>query len=232
MNYKELKNMTNIFGSIFTGTFTLGQFMLAITASMFMGLILSIVFMYRNTYTKSFISALVLIPAVETVVIMLVNDNIGVGLSVAGSFALIRFRSVKGNAKELVAVFIAMTIGIICGTGYVALAGVFTLLLCAVMFALTVTGFGRIPENDRYLKITMPESLNYDEAFTEVLDNYTSSWELESIKTLTLGSLFRVEYSVNMKDPSKVKKMIDELRIRNGNLEIMCGKPATNREEL
>lgn len=224
--------MTNIFGSIFTGAFTLGQFMLAITASMFMGLILSIVFMYRNTYTKSFISALVLIPAVETVVIMLVNDNIGVGLSVAGSFALIRFRSVKGNAKELVAVFIAMTIGIICGTGYVALAGVFTLLLCAVMFALTVTGFGRIPENDRYLKITMPESLNYDEAFTEVLDNYASSWELESIKTLTLGSLFRVEYSVNMKDPSKVKEMIDELRIRNGNLEIMCGKPATNREEL
>ena len=224
--------MTNIFGSIFTGAFTLGQFMLAITASMFMGLILSIVFMYRNTYTKSFISALVLIPAVETVVIMLVNDNIGVGLSVAGSFALIRFRSVKGNAKELVAVFIAMTIGIICGTGYVALAGVFTLLLCAVMFALTVTGFGKIPENDRYLKITMPESLNYDEAFTEVLDNYASSWELESIKTLTLGSLFRVEYSVNMKDPSKVKEMIDELRIRNGNLEIMCGKPATNREEL
>ena len=117
--------MTNIFGTIFTGSLTLGQFMLAIVSSMIMGLILAIAFMRKNTYTKSFISALVLIPAVETVVIMLVNDNIGVGLSVAGSFALIRFRSVKGNAKELVAVFIAMTIGIICGTGYVALAGVF-----------------------------------------------------------------------------------------------------------
>ena len=224
--------MTNIFSSIFTGSLTLGQFMLAIVASMFMGLILSIVFMYRNTYTRSFISALVLIPAVETVVIMLVNDNLGVGLSVAGSFALIRFRSVKGNAKELVAVFIAMTIGIICGTGYVALAAVFTLLLCAVMFALTLTGFGQMPENERYLKITIPESLNYDEIFDDVLNEYASSWQLDSIKTLTLGSLFRLDYTLTMKDPSRMKKMIDELRTRNGNLEIMCSRPAVNREEL
>ena len=224
--------MTNIFSSIFTGSLTLGQFMLAIVASMFMGLIPSIVFMYRNTYTRSFISALVLIPAVETVVIMLVNDNLGVGLSVAGSFALIRFRSVKGNAKELVAVFIAMTIGIICGTGYVALAAVFTLLLCAVMFALTLTGFGQMPENERYLKITIPESLNYDEIFDDVLNEYASSWQLDSIKTLTLGSLFRLDYTLTMKDPSRMKKMIDELRTRNGNLEIMCSRPAVNREEL
>ena len=170
--------MANILGSIFTGSLTLGQFMLAIAASMIMGLILAIVFMHKNTYTKSFISALVLLPAVETVVIMMVNDNFGVGLSVAGSFALIRFRSVKGNAKELVAVFIAMTIGIICGTGYVALAGIFTLLLSAVMLGLTLTDFGKANDAERCLKITIPESLNYDEVFTDILTNMRApgSW--------------------------------------------------------
>ena len=224
--------MENILSSIFTGSLTLGQFLLAVGASMILGFILSLVFMFRNTYTKSFICALVLIPAIETVVIMLVNDNLGVGLTVAGSFALIRFRSVKGNAKELTAVFLAMTIGIICGTGYVTIALIFTLLLCLVMFLLTVTGFGKISENDRYLKITIPESLNYDEVFEPVLEKYCSSWELESIKTLTLGSLFRIEYKVRLKDAAKTKKMIDEIRTRNGNLEIMCGKPAVNRDEL
>lgn len=224
--------MTNIFGSIFTGTLTLGQFMLAVSASMLMGLVLSLVFMYRNTYTRSFLTALVLIPAVETVVIMLVNDNLGVGLSVAGSFALIRFRSIKGNAKELVAVFIAMTIGIVCGTGYVAVAGIFTLMLCAVMFLLAFTGFGRQSDNEKYLKITIPESLNYDEVFTGILKKYTKSCELETVKTLSLGSLFRVEYRIVLKDGVSIKKMIDELRTRNGNLEIMCGRPAVNREEL
>ena len=224
--------MTSLFGSIFNGTLTLGTFLLAVGASMALGLILSVVFMYKNTYTKSFISALVLIPAVETVVIMLVNDNLGVGLSVAGSFALIRFRSVKGNAKELAAVFIAMTIGIICGTGYVAIAGIFTLLLCAAMFLMTLLDFGRQSDDEKYLKITVPESLNYDEVFDEILQKYTKSCELESVKTLTLGSLFRVEYRIIMKDAGKTKKMIDEIRTRNGNLEIMCGRNATNREEL
>jgi hypothetical protein len=199
---------------------------------MLLGLILSIVFMYKNTYTKSFITALVLIPAVETVVIMLVNDNLGVGLSVAGSFALIRFRSVKGNAKELVAVFIAMTIGIICGTGYVAIAGVFTILLSLVLFLLTITNFGALSENERTLKITIPENLNYDEVFDEVLKKYTTHYELDSVKTLTLGSLFRLDYDITLKDPAKMKKMIDELRVRNSNLEIVCARPSTNRDEL
>ncbi len=224
--------MSNTWASIFTGSLTLGQFLLAIGTSMLLGLVLSLVFMYKNTYTKSFITALVLIPAVETVVIMLVNDNLGVGLSVAGSFALIRFRSVKGNAKELVAVFIAMTIGIICGTGYVAIAGVFTILLSLVLFLLTITNFGALSENERTLKITIPENLNYDEVFDEVLKKYTTHYELDSVKTLTLGSLFRLDYDITLKDPAKMKKMIDELRVRNSNLEIVCARPSTNRDEL
>ena len=224
--------MSNIFGSIFTNSLTVGLFLIAIISSIILGFITAVTFMFRNTYTKSFISALILIPAIETVVIMLVNDNIGVGLSVAGSFALIRFRSVKGNAKELLAVFMAMTIGIICGTGYIALAAIFTLILCGVMFVLTLTDFGKQSDNDRYLKITVPESLNYDEAFEDVLKKYAVRYELDSVKTLTLGSLFRLDYKIYMKDSRELRQMIDELRTRNGNLEIMCGRASTNREEL
>lgn len=224
--------MTSIFGSIFSGSLTLGQFLLAVGASILLGLVVALAFMVRNTYSRSFISALVLIPAIETVVIMLVNDNLGVGLSVAGSFALIRFRSVKGNAKELAAVFLAMTIGIICGSGYVALAVLFTVILSLLMLVMNVSGFGAISDKERYLKITIPESLNYEEVFDEVLKKYTSAYEMEAIKTLALGSLFRVDYRISLKDTGRTKKMIDELRTRNGNLEIMCSRPAINREEL
>ena len=224
--------MTNILGTIFQGSFTLTQFLIALGTSIVLGFILALVFMYKNTYSKSVVLALVLIPAIESVVIMLVNDNLGLGLSVAGSFALIRFRSIKGNAKELVAIFIAMTIGIVTGTGFIALAVIFTALLCIVMFILTAIGFGQPSDNKCYLKITIPESLNYNDVFEDIINKYTSSHELTNIKTLTLGSLFRVEYSIFLKDPKQVKQMIDELRTRNGNLEIACGKEFTNREEL
>ena len=224
--------MSNIFGSIFTNSLTLGTFLVSIIASLVLGLILTLGFMYRNTYTKSFITALVLIPAIEAVVIMMVNDNLGVGLSVAGSFALIRFRSVKGSAKELATVFMAMTIGIMCGSGFIALAAVFTLVITLAMFTLTLLNYGGQSINERYLKVTIPESLDYEDILDEVLDKYTTRYELESVKTLSLGSLFRVDYSISMKNKNDIKKMIDELRVKNGNLEITCSKQVIDREEL
>ncbi|MBR2577348.1 MAG: DUF4956 domain-containing protein [Erysipelotrichaceae bacterium] len=221
-----------LFKTLFTGTFTLGQFMIAVTCSMLLGLLTALFYMYRSQHTRSLALSLVLIPAIEAVVIMMVNGNLGAGIAVAGSFALIRFRSVKGSAKELTCIFLAMAIGIVCGTGYVALAAVFTIVLLAIAFTLTYIGFGKDGINEKYLKITTPESLNYDDAFEDILNKYASSHELISVKTLNLGSLYRVEYDINLKDPKKVKDMIDELRTHNGNLEIMCGSKAGEKEEL
>jgi len=224
--------MENLLGTIFTGSLTLGQFLAMIATSLLLGAIISVAYKIKNNTSNSFLTALFLIPAIESVVIMIVNDNLGVGLSVAGSFALIRFRSVKGTAKELAAVFIAMTTGIICGTGYLVIAGIFTLILSCVLLLLTLTKFGNPPTNMRSLKITIPETLDYDGVFDKVLKKYTKSYSLEAVKTLTLGSLFRIEYLVEIKDIKKLKDFIDELRTLNGNLEIVCNKPTFDREEL
>ena len=222
----------SLFSSIFTSSFTLGQFLIAVLASMVLGFVVSIYYMFRNTYSKSFVPSLILIPAIECVVIIMINGNMGAGIAVAGSFALIRFRSARGSAKDLTAIFMAMAIGIICGTGYIGIAVLFTLIVCVVGMFLSFVKYGECDVKLRYLKITVPENLNYDEAFEEVLDNYCSSYEIEKVKTLSLGSLFRVDYSIVMKDTSKIKAMIDDLRIRNNNLEIVCGKEAVSKEEL
>ena len=222
----------SLFSSIFTSTFTLGQFLIAVLASMVLGFVVSIYYMFRNTYSKSFVPSLMLIPAIECVVIIMINGNMGAGIAVAGSFALIRFRSARGSAKDLTAIFMAMAIGIICGTGYIGIAVLFTLIVCAVGMFLSFAKYGECDGKMRYLKITVPENLNYDEAFEEVLDNYCSSYEIEKVKTLSLGSLFRVDYSIVMKDTSKIKAMVDDLRIRNNKLEIVCGKEAVSKEEL
>ena len=93
----------SLFSSIFTSTFTLGQFLIAVLASMVLGFVVSIYYMFRNTYSKSFVPSLILIPAIECVVIIMINGNMGAGIAVAGSFALIRFRSARGSAKDLTA---------------------------------------------------------------------------------------------------------------------------------
>ena len=222
----------SLFSSIFTSSFTLGQFLIAVLASMVLGFVVSIYYMFRNTYSKSFVPSLILIPAIECVVIIMINGNMGTGIAVAGSFALIRFRSARGSAKDLTAIFMAMAIGIICGTGYIGIAVLFTLIVCVVGMFLSFVKYCECDVKLRYLKITVPENLNYDEVFEEVLNNYCSDYEIEKVKTLSLGSLFRVDYSIVMKDTSKIKAMIDDLRIRNNNLEIVCGKEAVSKEEL
>lgn len=222
----------SLFSSIFTSTFTVGQFLIALCASMVLGFVVSIYYMFRNTYSKSFVPSLILIPAIECVVIIMINGNMGAGIAVAGSFALIRFRSARGSAKDLTAIFMAMAIGIICGTGYIGIAVLFTLIVCVIGMLLSLVRFGECDGKMRYLKITVPENMNYDEAFEEVLNKYCSNYELEKVKTLSLGSLCRVEYSIVMRDVSKLREMINELRIRNNNLEIVCGKEAISKEEL
>ena len=81
--------------------------------------------------------------------------------------------------------------------------------------------------SQRFIKARSPSSSSF-----EVLKKYTTHYELDSVKTLTLGSLFRLDYDITLKDPAKMKKMIDELRVRNSNLEIVCARPSTNRDEL
>ena len=218
-----------MFSSIFTSEFTVTEFIISIIAAMVLGFVVSLYYMFRNNYSKSLVASLVLLPAIEAVVIMMVNDNFGAGIAVAGSFSLIRFRSAKGSAKELVCIFMAMAIGIICGTGYITIAAIFTVIVCLIGVILTLTGFGKLNGKNRYLKVTVPENIDYEQAIEPVLKKYCASYELESVKTLTLGSLFRAEYSIVLKDEGSIKKMIDAIRTRNGNLEIVCGKEGTEK---
>ena len=210
-----------LFSTIFTGSFTIKQFLIAIAVSLVLGFLVSLYYMFNDEHSASLTYALVLIPAIETIVIMMINDNLGAGIAVAGSFSLIRFRSIKGNAKELTCIFLSMAIGIMCGTGYVTLAALFVVIVLIVAMIMKVVNFGDDKGHCK-LKITVPESLNYEGIFDEVLNKYSRGYKMVSVKTVNLGSLFRIEYDINMKDTNSIKPMIDELRERNGNLEILC----------
>ena len=109
----------NLFGSIFSTSTTISEFLIALICAIIYGLLVSIYYMYKNNHSKSMSTTLVLLPALVTLVIMLVNGNIGAGLAVAGSFSLIKFRSVPGSARDLMCVFIDVAIGLACGMGYV-----------------------------------------------------------------------------------------------------------------
>lgn len=161
------------------------------------------------------------------------NGNLGAGVAVMGAFSLVRFRSVPGTAREINSIFLAMAVGLACGMGYIGAAVVFVIIMEIVNVVLTLSSFGDRPELERSLRITIPESLDYTDVFEEIFDKYVTKCELVNVKTSSMGSLFKLEYRIRLKDSGTEKDMIDELRCRNGNLEIMCSRAANQaREEL
>ena len=223
-----------LFDSDAVAIISLTDFLLCIGTSLALGLILALTHMYRARYTRSFITTLALLPAVVCVVIMLVNGNVGAGVAVAGAFSLVRFRSVPGTAREITMLFLAMGAGLIAGMGYLGFAALFTLVmcLCCVIYSRLDFGCRRNATLCKTLTITIPEDLDYSGVFDDLFAQYTQSHELVRVKTTNMGSLFRLTYDLVFKDPAKEKEFIDQLRCRNGNLEITVSKQETAMAEL
>lgn len=224
--------MNDLFINVLKDGITANGFFICTAVSLILGIIMAAAYSRKIRYTQSFVVTLIILPAIVQTVIMLVNGNIGTGIAVAGAFSLVRFRSVPGSAKEISVIFTAMAAGLACGTGYVGIAVVFTVIMCLIMLVVTYVGIGAPKASEKLLKITIPESLDYEGVFEEVFESYTKSCQLITVKTSNLGSLFKLSYLVVMKNPSQEKEMIDRLRERNGNLEISLGRPVQNEMTL
>lgn len=223
-----------LFDTEFTAVISVTDFLWCLGASLVIGLVMALAYMFRSRYTKSFVITLATLPAVVCVVIMMVNGNVGTGVAVAGAFSLVRFRSVPGSAKEIVMLFLAMGAGLIAGMGYIGFAFLFTIIMCVAFVIYNMFGMGckRNAEKYKTLNITIPEDLDYTGVFDELLGEYTKTYELARVKTTNMGSMFRLTYNIVLKDPAKEHELIDRIRERNGNLEISVSKQETTETHL
>lgn len=210
---------------------TAGSFLIATVVSILLGLFLAVVYMKCSTYSRSFVITLVVLPVIVQLVIMLVNGNIGAGVAVAGAFSLVRFRSAAGSGEEIAGIFLAMAVGLATGMGYIGIAVIFTVIVALVFFILNRSGFGERGPKEQLLRITIPESLDFEGVFDDLFAKYTSKAELLDVRTSDMGSLYKLSYRIILRDNVSQKAMIDELRTRNGNLEISCSRPVSGRTE-
>lgn len=210
--------------SVINGVITLPSFFICVLTALALGLLTALVFTAYSYHTGSLAISLALLPPVVAVVIMLVNGNVGAGLAVAGTFALVRFRSVPGSAREITGLFMSVALGLACGMGYVGLAALFFLVMAAAVLILGRLRFGEGSRANRQLKITIPENLDYETLFDDLFEKYTLSHELLRVKTSNMGTLYELCYDVRLKDAGISKAFLDEIRCRNGNLTVICGR--------
>ena len=225
--------LNNIFTSIITnGTFTASQFMITTITSLVCGLVIAVTYSIRNKCTRSFLVTLALLPAIVELVIILVNGNIGTGVAVAGAFSLVRFRSAPGRGQEITSIFLAMAVGLATGMGYVGIAILFSVVVSVLNLVMNLSGFGEADESHRILKIMVPENLDYEGKFEDLFDKYLSSYKYEEVKTSNMGSFYKLTLSVVLKTGISTKEFLDDIRTRNGNLDISLGRQIDNLDSL
>ncbi|MCL2754604.1 MAG: DUF4956 domain-containing protein [Oscillospiraceae bacterium] len=188
-----------------------------------MGVIMSLLYKgvtKKGTPSQNFAITLMLLPPVIAAVVFLIGTNIAAAFSLAGIFSFTRFRSAAANSKDLSFIFVTMAIGIACGIGYVSHAVAISALLCFLLLVLSITNYGESKSEPKILRINVPESISYGEMFTPIFEKYSYSWDLMRVKLVDLGATYEVSYSIALKLGINEKEMIDELRTRNGNLNI------------
>lgn len=184
-----------------------------------------------NRPSKFMMISTLIVPAIVQVIIMMVNGNIGAGVAAAGAFSLVRFRSIPGSSRDICMLFLSMASGLACGMGFMWYALIFTVILAIVIIAAEKL----VPPNRaamRQLKIVIPEDMDYDGAFDDILKEYTSSFRLDNVKTIRMGTMYELDYVITCKAGKSEKEMLDKIRCRNGNLTVSCGIVPDGKYEL
>ncbi len=211
-----------MFDSIYSAELTAQQFFIMAAVALVSGFLYSWVMSYRIRSTTRFFLVMSLLPLMVSAVITFVNGNIGAGVAIGGAFGLIRFRSAQGSADELAAILIAMAAGFAFGMGYIGYGVILLIGLSVIYFLLALLPVfeHKSMAEDKLLRITISESLDYTDVFTDTFRHYLKEWENAGVKTTGMGSMFRLSFKIRMKDEREEKAFIDELRTKNGNLEI------------
>lgn len=226
--------LTSVFGTTdsLVASVSTVDFLMCCVASIVLGAAVAGIYMFRHTYSKNFVVTLALLPLIVQMVITLVNGNLGAGIAVMGVFNLVRFRSIPGSAKDIGSVFLAMAIGLATGMGFIALAVLFTVIVGIVNVAYVLSPFGKPQEPAKVLRVTVPEDLEFDGMFDDVLGRYTSEHELTEVRTTNMGSLYQLEYRVRLAQAGMEKRLMDEVRCLNGNLKVSLGNAQVKQEVL
>ncbi len=222
----------SIFAQVTAGTeLTLMNALLTIIIAIVLGALISFTYMKTQTnYTQSFTLTMIVLPVIVAIIILLIGSNIARAFSLAGAFSIIRFRSAPGDPKDIAFVLFTMAAGLACGVGSFGYAVLFTIILCVLMFVLKVTNFGAKKAAQKLLKVTIPESLGYEEAFDEVFKMFDIAYELKKVRTTELGSLYELVYVVTIDHLTSQKEFLDAIRCRNGNLDITLTMSPTAAE--
>ena len=222
-----------MFSSIFNSSTTgldITTALICAGVALVLGVAIAFTHLKTSQTTKGFLTTLAVLPLLVMAVMIMINGNLGTSIAILGAFSLIRFRSIQGRAKDLLSVFFAMMVGLALGMGHILFAVVISIIAIIAIVVLSYTHFLEPDQQERVLKVIIPEDLDYDDVFKEIFEKYTARAKLVKMKTVNMGSLYKLTYDIKLKPGVKEKQFLDEIRVKNCNLKVLLSEPCCEEE--
>ena len=222
-----------MFSSIFNSSSTgldVTTVLICAGVALVLGVAISFTHLKTSQTTKGFLTTLAVLPLLVMAVMIMINGNLGTSIAILGAFSLIRFRSIQGRAKDLLSVFFAMMVGLALGMGHILFAVVISIVAIVAIILFSYTHFLEPNQNERVLKIVIPEDLDYDDAFKDVFEKYAIEARLVKMKTVNMGSLYKLTYDIRLKNGAKEKQLLDDIRVKNSNLKVLLSEPCCEED--
>lgn len=222
-----------MFSSIFNSSSTgldVTTVLICAGVALILGVAISFTHLKTSQTTKGFLTTLAVLPLLVMAVMIMINGNLGTSIAILGAFSLIRFRSIQGRAKDLLSVFFAMMVGLALGMGHILFAVVISIVAIIAIVLFSYTHFLEPNQNERVLKIVIPEDLDYDDVFKDVFEKYTVEARLVKMKTVNMGSLYKLTYDIRLKNGAKEKQLLDDIRVKNSNLKVLLSEPCCEED--
>lgn len=222
-----------MFETIFNSTASgldMGTMTICILTGMVLGALVAFVYKWTTRSSKDFLITLAILPILVTVVMIMINGSLGTSIAVLGAFSLVRFRSLPGSAKELLAVFFSMAIGLSLGMGHILFAVFFTIITLILLAIYSKINVFDKSKTEQILKIMIPEDLDYTKVFEPEFKKYTTTHKIIKTKTVNMGSLYKVSYLVTLKPKTNEKEFLDAIRVKNCNLQVLLSSGDEEKE--
>ena len=199
------------------------KILIVLGVSTLLGILLALIYVFTHrkmVYDRKFSITLTLMPLVVSLIILLVSDNLARAFSLAGVFALVRFRTAIADSSDLTYILSSVGLGLAVSMGYIGYSIVIMAFISIVLVGVSFFNRDELFNNQAKLKIVIPENLNFQNVFDDIFKTHLVSYHLQRVKTSDFGTMFELTYLIRTKPNFNQKAFIDELRVKNGNLNI------------
>jgi uncharacterized membrane protein YhiD involved in acid resistance len=211
---QELQNIWN-----FSVTFN------DIASNLLIALIASsiVAFFYRisnngQSYSSQFISSLILLSLVTSLVIMVIGNNLARAFGLVGAMSIIRFRSAIKETIDIVFIFFSLVIGMASGVKLYSIAIYGALFIGLISWVLSKSSKMFVKKKDFLLEFTYDtgKEENGNPVYLKLINEYCRKSMPLNMKSTGMGEIFSYSYYVNLKDEDDYTDFIKKIKNSDG----------------